>query len=74
MAHSTPQLELSPSELLESLRTAAEDDSVRTRIEIQRYLAILEVLLPAALLSASGGNVTMRNAVAKILPLLPKKQ
>lgn len=63
----------SPSDFLDSLRNLAEDDSVRTRIEIKRWLSITSILLPAALRSAAAGNVTMREAVEEIAPLLPKR-
>lgn len=63
----------SPSDFLDSLRNLAEDESVRTRIEIKRWLSITSILLPAALRSAAAGNVTMREAVEEIAPLLPKR-
>lgn len=62
----------SPTDFLESLRNAKEDASVRNVIEIRRWLAILDILLPAALNSAAAGNLTMRQAVQDIWPLLPK--
>lgn len=62
---------LSPNDLLSELRSAKEDETLRTNIEVKRWLAILEVLLPAALLSAARGNVRMRHAVSTIWPLLP---
>lgn len=69
-----PDPNLSPSDFLDSLRSAAEDDSVRTRIEIQRWLRVVEILLPAAFNAAASGNVTMKNAVHEIAPLLPRSR
>lgn len=64
-----------PAEILdhlESLREQREDDALRSKIEIQRALTILAVVLPAALQAAASGNVTMRQAVLEVWPLLPK--
>lgn len=62
----------SPAEVITALRAEREDSALRTRLEIQRWFAVLQVLIPAAMLSAKAGNVTMRDAMNKVYPLLPK--
>lgn len=63
-----------PNEIsfLDDARALHEDAAERSRVETLRWLAILEILLPAAINSAAAGNVTMKTAVTKIWPLLPK--
>jgi hypothetical protein len=62
------------SSFLDDLRHLKETSAESGRVETLRWAAILEVLLPAALRSAAAGNVTMREAIITIWPLLPKTQ
>lgn len=64
----------SPNDLVSALRAEREDESLRSTIEIKRWLSILTILLPAALRAAAEGNPEMKTAVQTIWPLLPKSK
>lgn len=74
MSEPTIDPPLSPNDLLTSLRASREDESLRSTIEIKRWLSVLSVLLPAALRAAAEGNPEMIQAVQTIWPLLPKSK
>ena len=59
-----------PNQLLEETRLRLESEANKTSADTRRFLSVLLVLLPAAYHAAAGGNVTMKQALAKVQHLL----
>lgn len=59
-----------PNQLLEDARLRIEAEANKTSSDTRRFLSVLLVLLPAAYHAAAGGNVTMKQALLKVQPLL----
>jgi hypothetical protein len=59
---------------LEARRNQLEREAIEYRLAIDRYLRIAEIATKGIITAARAGNVTCRETLQELLPLLPAQK
>lgn len=60
----------SPDQIVTELRTQIEREEQVTRKQVQKWLRLAEIAVPAVLTAGAAGNVTCKEAALRILQIL----